>query len=418
MKASFSHLLTKPKSFIFLSVFIVFLIGANIAWLNPRPDFCLKTNPKIPFMWQYNLDSGNEFLSAAFFPEIFKVRKTRINRPGYPFAANMIGKTIGIIPSHFYHIKKTEKAFVGYISLKLIVYLSGSLMFYSLLLHYFNKEVAVFSVLLLLFQPLSINYIASFHTTELQFFTPIFIVFMFHTLIKKNTILNTIIFSLIVGFLMLCKQNYAVYLAVITYCILKKEIFRSALSIIAHLVPLALWMFVLKLLQIPFYNTEFEEYRQGIWIIEEFIFYNPFQMIQTVVHSLHQFIISLADYFSVFFAFAIFSFVTFIKENKKSTGLLLFVFLMFFWVWVQFFATRRYIYYMVSDLSVIILPLASYQILKILEKYKDGIFPVLILSLTLFISCLSIVQFPWVHPYKHADSLQEKLPTEVMKYNQ
>ena len=71
----------KFKSLVLL--LILFLISANIAWLNPtdnnpeRPSL-YKTHNTIPLFWQYNLDSGIEILTAAYFPKIFGVLCTLI----------------------------------------------------------------------------------------------------------------------------------------------------------------------------------------------------------------------------------------------------------------------------------------------------------------------------------------------------
>ena len=53
----------KTKNFKYLLLLVlVFLISANIAWLNPtnndpeKPRL-YKTHNKIPLFWQYNLDS-------------------------------------------------------------------------------------------------------------------------------------------------------------------------------------------------------------------------------------------------------------------------------------------------------------------------------------------------------------------------
>ena len=91
------------KNFKYIVIlFLVFVISANKAWLNPtnndpnRPVL-IKTHNTIPLFWQYNLDSGVEILTAAYFPKIFEVNNTRIDRPTYPAIANFFGKIIGLI---------------------------------------------------------------------------------------------------------------------------------------------------------------------------------------------------------------------------------------------------------------------------------------------------------------------------------
>ena len=116
------------KNFKYLLLLVlVFLISANIAWLNPtnndpeKPRL-YKTHNKIPLFWQYNLDSGVEILTAAYFPKIYEVNKTRIDRPTYPALANFFGKITSLTLKPFINLNKLERAGIGYIILKVIIY--------------------------------------------------------------------------------------------------------------------------------------------------------------------------------------------------------------------------------------------------------------------------------------------------------
>src|SRR5258706_16283192 len=89
---------SKPEHWTIVGMILcIFAISANAAWLNPNPDYVIKTNTRIPILWQFNGDTTVEFLSAAYFPEYFKVDKTRINRPGYPLMAKVFGEGNGLI---------------------------------------------------------------------------------------------------------------------------------------------------------------------------------------------------------------------------------------------------------------------------------------------------------------------------------
>ena len=114
----------KFKSLVLL--FVIFFISANLAWLNPtdnnpeRPSL-YKTHNTIPLFWQYNLDSGIEILTAAYFPKIYEVNNTRIDRPTYPALANIFGRVIGLIAKPVVELSNLEKAGIGYLCLKILI---------------------------------------------------------------------------------------------------------------------------------------------------------------------------------------------------------------------------------------------------------------------------------------------------------
>ena len=86
---------------LFLIPIILFIIGANYAWLNPHPEFKVYKTLDFPFFWQFNPDAGVEIISAAYFPEAFRMYKDRISRPTYPFLVNSIGYFSRIILKPF-----------------------------------------------------------------------------------------------------------------------------------------------------------------------------------------------------------------------------------------------------------------------------------------------------------------------------
>ena len=107
----------------FIIIPLIFIISANIAWLNPGPGKeVYKPFNELPLLWQYNYDSGIEILTAAYFPSIFKTDNTRIDRPTYPFFVKIIGELVGLISQPIYKLNNLEKAGIGYLLLKLTIY--------------------------------------------------------------------------------------------------------------------------------------------------------------------------------------------------------------------------------------------------------------------------------------------------------
>lgn len=302
----------KDYAYILGIITIVFIISSNIAWLNPRPNFrekkgeYLKLSEKIPWMWQYNLDSHTELFSATFFPSYFREVPTRINRPGYPFIVHCLSYLVAITSRPFLSLSFIERGVTSYILLKWIVYLLSAILMYELVKEQSNRNCAISTVGLTFFKSFSLVVMGTYHTYELQFLTPVIILFLFGNLSRSYSLKKNVLFSLVVGFLMLAKQNYAVYMAVLGYALLHLKVREVLISVVVHLLPLFLWLVVLSLVGIEYYNHEVQEYSQGVWLYKTFIHQNIILMLQTILTSIRSFLVALVDYYSVWIFIAVF----------------------------------------------------------------------------------------------------------------
>jgi hypothetical protein len=392
-------MLSRPYIAIASLILGIFAISANIAWLNPDPDYVVKTNEKIPIMWQYNGDATVEFLSGAYFPEYFRVDKTRINRPAYPLLVKIFGEVYGLIAKPFYELGILARAMLGYITLKLLVYLAGALALYHISRRWFSAEASLLAVSLLLLHPFAITYIATFHTSELQFFTPIFLIFFWLNLSDRYSHKKNILFSLAAGALMLAKQNYAIYLAILLFSFFfLKRYKESVLSFLVHLVPLAGWLIALKMLGIPYYNHESAS-GLGVWLYQDLIHRSPIGILQSLALGTNAWLIAFFGFFSFFAIAALYAPYLPTVREKFSRSHLSFLAIFISMSWLQTFAANRYASYMVSDLSVYIFPLAACAILALLTEHRLKKLLPLFLALYLAIGLSTIVSFPWVHPY-------------------
>ena len=249
-------------------IFICFIISSNIAWLNPAPGKeSYQPYAKIPLFWQYNYDSGIEILTAAYFPKIFYKDNTRIDRPTYPVLANLIGKFTCLAVCPFFKLSELEKAGIGYIILKIFIFLLALFLLNEMQVIYLNNKEIILSNFLIFFSIISIGNIAVFHTIELQFITPIIALYLFFNLIKNYNIFKNFLFSLIIGILILAKPNYAIYLSILTFSLIYKKYFEVILSIVFHLIPLVLYIIYLKYLSLDFIFIGAKS-GQGIWFMQ------------------------------------------------------------------------------------------------------------------------------------------------------
>ena len=407
----------------FVVLLIAFLISANLAWLNPtdnNPDKprLYKTHDTIPLFWQYNLDSGIEILTAAYFPKIFETNNIRIDRPTYPAIVNFFGKTISLILKPFVDLNKLERAGIGYIILKILVYSLSIILARKILLAYFDEKTTFLALFFTYTSSFSIFYFTTFHTTELQFITPIFIFFMFIYLIKNYSIGKNILFSIIIGILMLAKPNYAIYLSVIIFLLYKKRWSTIFISIFSHLIPIFLYLSFIKYLNYDFESVGATEYNQGTWLYEDLKNRNFYNIFNSAFLGLGEFFIRILSAYKLFIIFfSIIGFLFKYLENKIKKDYLVFIGIFMFCTYFQMFVASRYNAYMTYDISIIIYAFSAYGIYKIIDKFKNNnikifLIPIIMVSYLVF-NVWNFVGLPWVHPYnqvaKKAEVLNEHL---------
>ena len=406
----------------FYILLVAFVISANIAWLNPTPNDpekprLYKTHNKIPLFWQYNLDAGIEILTAAYFPKIFEVNNIRIDRPTYPATANIFGKTMGFVLKPFIDLNSLEKAGIGYLILKILVYSSSIILARKILLLYFD-EITIFLALYFTYaNAFSIFYFTAFHTTELQFITPIFVLSMFLYLVKNYSVTKNILFSMMVGVLMLAKPNYAVYLSIILFLCYKQKWFEIFVSIISHLVPILTYLIIIKYLNYDLQVTGATDYDQGVWLYKDFLEGNFYNIFYLFFFQLVEFFIKIFSGYRLVIVFALIGFIFKYLKNEIKKDYLIFLGIFIFCTYFQMFVALRFSEYMNKDLSIIIHAFAAYGVYQILEKMsniklKKFIVPIIIFFY-LFFEVIRFVHLPWVHPYdqvaKKAEVLNNKL---------
>lgn len=392
-----------------LLVTFCFIIAANYAWLNPHPDSKVyKTTQDIPFFWQYNADAGVEILSAAYFPKIFHTYKSRMDRPTYPIVVKVLGESIGILLLPFKDLSKLEKAGAGYLLLKIIIFSLFALISFQIFERYMPKEYALFSVFLIMTHFFSIKAFAMFHTQELQFITPSIIIYFFLNLSKKYSHFKNIIFSIIVGILMLGKANYAIYLGFLSFSFLNKKYIEVILSFLTHFIPFAIYILYLDIINLKFVSLSVSEHQQGVWLLNSGLMTFD-QLSKLILDSLYSFSLNVLEYYHVLIPLSLMGLIIFKNKERKSYYLLIFILL--FFTWFQEFFSNRYRAYMTADLSIILFGFSSYAIYTFSKNIhlKNNLL-IFISILWFFLNILIIINFPYVHPNSHLER-----DTEVSK---
>ncbi|MCK5321657.1 MAG: glycosyltransferase family 39 protein [Candidatus Aenigmarchaeota archaeon] len=400
------------KNYIYIGIIVLltFLITSNIAWLNPAPDKGVKIKfpEKIPFMWQYNLDAGLEIKSAAFFPDYFREDPSRVSRPVYPFLSHTFGFIATWWVPFFIDINPVLFSFIsaatGYVILHLLVCFIGGIILFKLLREFIGTKAALLTVALMYFHKYFIMFMGIYHTGDLQFLTAVFATYMLYDIAKKYSHKKNIIYSFIIGTIYLSKQVYAIYLAIILFALINKRFKETGISIISQFMPLAIWLVILKIIDIPYFNLDIEA-NHLVWIFNDLIFRAPVEIIKVGITSMYSFFIQLANYYSFWLLLPGAALVYLYNDKKINRYHICFILIFFLSCFAQMFAADRYLTYMVGDLSFVIFGLSAFLIVKLirlnkLQKYENRII-LLIILLWLFMSLISILNLPWVHPYDH-----------------
>lgn len=421
---------------------LVFVIASNIAWLNPRPDFAIyRTIDAYPFMWQYNADAGMEIVSAAYFPHGFRTYPQRINRPLYPVVAWSIGQVIGLLAAPFTDLSELERAGAGYIVMKLAVHIGAALLLVDLLRRKISDRATMLVVAVVLLHPHSIAHIATFHTTELQVLVPIVVLWLLARIGDTETNDGTgrkywrqvVSYTLITSVLMMGKQNFAIYAAILVWALTLRRWREVAVSVAVFLLPVALYAGFLRLFGLSYRNNEIAAMGQGVWVFE-LLTSGPITVWQELSGLFLRFIINGVRFWGIWLVFGLIALGDpQMPLRRREIGLLL---LFAGATWAQYVAVRRFdVAYLVGDISVYVYGLAAWLLVDRwgigadrLQRQTDAWWVRLAAkraTLTTFIalfglaSVLSFVTLPWLspweQPYRDQDYLEDR--QEVIEFH-
>lgn len=394
----------------FLLVIGVFLIQANITWVNPSPGYGprLILSNKIPILWQYQGDAYLEFATAIYFPQIFHKVPDRVSRPVYPGIAKILGNGFEYLLSPAVKVNPIIATIVGYMALKIFMYALFCFLQYKLLCNFMSNHYAFLSVLLILFHSHAITYSVTYGTQDLEFINPLIICYLFFDITRRYSHKKNVLYSLIIGVLFLAKENYAVYIAIMIFSLYKREYKKISMSVCIHFIPLIIWFIFLKFYGLSYYHHAIDGYNVGTWLYKEFIFMHPFMMLKTIQDSIISYIRCLSEFYTVWLFVSVYALGVLIYKNSISKHVVFFLWVFVVFHWFQMFVVKvRYLPYMASDLEFIIFGLTAYSLGTIIDRYfknSKTVVVAIIGILWLGWNILSIAQFPWIHPYNQIGS--------------
>ncbi|MDP8255172.1 MAG: hypothetical protein P9M14_05440 [Candidatus Alcyoniella australis] len=354
-----------------------------------------------------------ELETAYYFPAYDRI-PTRTNRPLFNGIVHGIQRFIGLSLRPFCQHEKLIFAAIGFIILNLITVNVFAYLGYLVLREFIEDTPATLAVLILLFHRFTISYITTYHTALLEILSPVVIIFLFMKLYKDPRLSRVALYSLIVGVLMLGKQNYSTYIALLGLGLFNRKFFTVFISVVVQFIPLALWILYLKSTGLPYYNHEAAAYGQGVWLYQEYIYLPVFEMISRMLSGIFMYGKILLRFYGIWLLLALAAVMLRPKPALfKGTWLTVSLLLLIFFNFLQVFAAKRYIPYMTADISIVVLGLACYTIQKCKYLFlvlKSKYWLLFILVVWLGYNLLQIIHLPWIHPYLQLNNCSLGLP--------
>jgi len=341
--------------------------------------------------YRLNLDGGGQILLAHDFPQhYFRGHLVFLNRPLYAFSIFLISWPLHLISNSF------SLTFLSGIFLNFVLFLTATFLFYLLLQKLISSRVAFLSSLLLILSPFTHIWLVQPETNVFGVFAVSLSLYLFYSYVTNPSFKKIIIFSLIIGILMLGKMLFAISFFILLSALYFKRYREGILFLIIHLIPIGFWyLWVTKVWGMSYFSAEITDFNMGIWLIN--IFHWPwYQSAKIFLNALPMFILSIIYGFlllPVIFALIGFSKLNFKNRTFFSLDLILSFFLLFFLM--NFYAPRQgfLLFPLIYPLTVLgIDKTADY-----LKKYINPKFFYLVIYIILII--ISSINIYKIFPY-------------------
>lgn len=358
------------------AVGVAFVVGANIAWLNPDPEAEAYRPSEIPILWQYDADAGVEIVSAAYFPDAFLQYPERISRPGYPAAVHLLGRGVAAVAAPIRSLTPLEAAGAGYLLLKAIVVSAGCLAAFGLLRRCMDERAALLGAMLLVLHPLILEYSTTFHTTELQLLGAVLVLRAAAWAADRHDRRAAIggdgwadsrdagLVGLFAGLLMLVKPVLVAPLALLVALVVRRRPAEATVAGLAFVAPQVAAPVLLERAGIPYVSWELEEYGQGVWLLEA-AREGPAAVVAEALGLLPALVVAVAEFHGVLLLLAVLAIWSgWVRLDGRAATV---VVLMALAVVAQFIAVRRTTAYMTADVGLVVFGAAAAAIVRGLD---------------------------------------------------
>lgn len=346
--------------------------------------------------YRINGDAGGMILLARDFPQYyFRGHFAFIDRPLYAFLVFLTARPMSLISDSY------SATFAAGIFLNFVIFFFTVFLFYLLVKKIISSRVAFLSSVLLIFSPFAHIWLVQPETNIFGAFSVISSLYLLYNYAVSPSTRKLIIFSLIIGLLMLGKMLFFISFFILILAVLFRRFKEGILFLAVHLVPLGLWYFlvngVFKFNNYLSDNISLNMYLAENWLIN--IFQWPWhRTFKIFLDALPKFISSAFYGFlalPVIFALAGFRKLSISRKNLFCSG---FIFSFFALIFAMNYYSPRHSFL----LFPIVYPLAVLGIDRVadfLRKYKKWYavgFYLITFTALIIISSINILK---VFPY-------------------
>jgi hypothetical protein len=253
------------------------LVSHNLAWLNISQGETGRMpnvfpSQRIPYGWEYNGDSGLELYSAIDFPAGMARERSRIARP----LKNALISACIEIAAWVHPLTPRQKLGASYLLHHAMILLLPLAAYWFALRLALRQRVPLPGVLFCWAWLVSENpgWWSISHTYVFQFVTTVFVLAVLQRCTDIRSAVGAreyavllYLYWLLAGFLTLVKQDYAPFLAVLSFALYRRWFWQSAIGACGVVTPYLLYRALLRAARIEWYNHEVASYGQGTWFI-------------------------------------------------------------------------------------------------------------------------------------------------------
>jgi hypothetical protein len=406
-RANLRPIFKRDHIVILLLVLFSMFLSANYAWFNPRPGYNpeLRLSDSVPIWWQYDMDAPMELYTAADFPYFFKEMNTRINRPLYPVLVWAASGLVYVAARPFGEIGLLGRSIPAYFLIKLLIMLTFGIFGFYLMREFIGDIPSLAAIGLMLSLPYAIKSLATIHTYELQFVTPVLIAWFLLLLSRDYRHSRNIIFSLIIGLMLLGRPNYSSFFAALIFGLLHRRYKESLLSLVCAFIPLGAWLLFIKLASLQYTFASVQAYGNLSWFGHVLAHDHVLLLLQDLFSRIWAYsAFLLGNPWGVVAAFSLCFYVFNRKQGDPFTTnqILLFLCLSILVNFAQYLAVGAQYTRMAIDLWFWVFAFAAYGLVRGLggeSKKRQALIMACVLLFSYSYSVVTTINLPWVHPH-------------------
>ncbi|MBI2042708.1 MAG: hypothetical protein HYT21_03125 [Candidatus Nealsonbacteria bacterium] len=234
-----------------------FLLSTGLSFVSPN--------------YRLNSDVGHYLeLAKDFSPQYF-AESPFMERPLYPLMIFLASLPLRIFAPASYGMIFAASMLVNFALISAAV-----ILFFFLLQKIFSPKVAWLSSILLIFSPFVHSYINQPLAEMLMAFAVVLAGYLLYNYAKDASSVKLVVFSLIIGLLMLGKMFFAISFFILLLALYFRRLREGAVFAVMHLLPFLFWyIWTTKIWHIAYRTHQMTDWDMGVWIFR--IFSMPWQ---------------------------------------------------------------------------------------------------------------------------------------------